>query len=325
MQAQDGRVGPGGDRDATGARAQEPCSRNETETPLHEHDERAAPGPARPDPRPQVRMQLAGSPGAAAAGATPHLIRSPTLTSTAVSIVQSEGVMGLYQGISGNVLRQTFLIGTRLGTYDAISNAFRDEQGRLPFHGKVACGLLAGALGALVGSPADLVMVRMQADGRLPPELRRNYKHAFDALYQVARSEGVPALWRGVIPTMNRAMIVTASQMAFYEQSKQAIIDSGALRDGVLAHGAAALCAGAAAAVASNPFDVAKTRMQNMKPGPDGSLPFRGTFHCMAATVQSEGFLALYKGIVATWARQAPLNMVRFVALEKFRAMFKSL
>ena len=47
----------------------------------------------------------------------------------------------------------------------------------VPVFGQVTlCGLGAGAMGAAVGNPADLAMVRMQADGRLPAELRRNYK-----------------------------------------------------------------------------------------------------------------------------------------------------
>ena len=31
-------------------------------------------------------------------------------------------------------------------------------------------GLAAGGLGALIGSPADLSLIRMQADGTLPPD-----------------------------------------------------------------------------------------------------------------------------------------------------------
>jgi hypothetical protein len=36
----------------------------------------------------------------------------------------------------------------------------------------------------------------MQADGKLPPEARRNYKHALDGLAQIVRKEGVTAMWR---------------------------------------------------------------------------------------------------------------------------------
>ena len=41
-----------------------------------------------------------------------------------------------------------------------------------------------------VGTPCDLVNVRLQNDMKLPAELRRNYKHVFDGVYQIARYEG---------------------------------------------------------------------------------------------------------------------------------------
>ena len=49
---------------------------------------------------------------------------------------------------------------------------------------------MSGVVGAFCGSPADVVLVRLQADGRQPPEKRRNYRHALDGLYRVAREEG---------------------------------------------------------------------------------------------------------------------------------------
>jgi hypothetical protein len=52
----------------------------------------------------------------------------------------------------------------------------------LPLWGKAVCGLTAGGLGAMVGSPADLTLIRMQADATLPPAARRNYKNVGDAL-----------------------------------------------------------------------------------------------------------------------------------------------
>lgn len=52
----------------------------------------------------------------------------------------------------------------------------------LPLWQKAAAGLTAGGLGALVGSPADLTLIRMQADSTLPVESRRNYKGVADAM-----------------------------------------------------------------------------------------------------------------------------------------------
>lgn len=52
----------------------------------------------------------------------------------------------------------------------------------LPLWQKAGAGLTAGGLGALVGSPADLTLIRMQADATLPLENRRNYKGVGDAM-----------------------------------------------------------------------------------------------------------------------------------------------
>ena len=46
----------------------------------------------------------------------------------------------------------------------------------IPLIQKAGAGLAAGGLGALVGSPADLSLIRMQSDATLPAERRRHYK-----------------------------------------------------------------------------------------------------------------------------------------------------
>jgi len=271
----------------------------------------------------KVRMQLAGSldGNLATKSAAEHVARVG-LVSTATNVIKNEGILGLYSGISGNMLRQSTLIGARLGFYAEIKKRFMDDAGQVTFAGKVMSGMGAGALGAIVGNPADLVMVRMQADGRLPPDQRRNYKHAFDALRRIRMEEGGRALWRGVLPTMNRAMIVTAAQMACYDTSKEWFINNAGFSDNIFTHTCAALVAGGAAGISSNPFDVAKTRLQNMERLPNGRFPYKGTFHCIMTTASKEGPAALYKGLTATWLRQAPLNIVRFVALEQLRKIF---
>lgn len=187
----------------------------------------------------QVRMQLAG---ACTTPLTTHVRSSgpaPTLVRTAAALVQKEGMTALYRGLSASLLRQATFIGTKFGSYDilkgycqqcstsnaqyanasAVSNAAAGGAG-ISFVAKTVCGFGAGALGAAVGNPADLAMVRMQADGRLPLEHRRNYRHVGDALVRIIRQEGVGTLWRGCSPTVQRAMIITASQLAVYDQVK---------------------------------------------------------------------------------------------------------
>ena len=93
----------------------------------------------------------------------------------------------------------------------------------LPLYKKVTAALVYGTTGAVVGNPADLAMVRMQADGRLPIHERRNYTSVGNALSRMVKQDGVLSLWTGSAPTVTRAMLVTAAQLATYNQIKDTI------------------------------------------------------------------------------------------------------
>ncbi|KAG5543864.1 hypothetical protein RHGRI_016579 [Rhododendron griersonianum] len=184
-------------------------------------------------------------------------------------------------------------------------------------------GLIAGGIGAAVGNPADVAMVRMQADGRLPASQRRNYKSVVDAISQMAKQEGVTSLWRGSSLTVNRAMIVTASQLASYDQFKETILEKGLMKDGLGTHVTASFAAGFVASVASNPVDVIKTRVMNMRVEPGMAAPYSGALDCALKTVRAEGPMALYKGFIPTISRQGPFTVVLFVTLEQVRKLLK--
>ncbi|KGN48714.1 mitochondrial uncoupling protein 5 [Cucumis sativus] len=241
-----------------------------------------------------------------------------------VRIVQQEGVAALFSGVSATVLRQTLYSTTRMGLYDILKQKWTDQDtGKMPLIRKISAGLIAGAVGAAVGNPADVAMVRMQADGRLPLAQRRNYKSVVDAITQMARGEGVTSLWRGSSLTVNRAMLVTASQLASYDQIKETILQKGLMKDGLGTHVTASFAAGFVASVASNPVDVIKTRVMNMKVEAGAAPPYSGALDCALKTVRAEGPMALYKGFIPTISRQGPFTVVLFVTLEQVRKVLK--
>ena len=57
----------------------------------------------------------------------------------------------------------------------------------LNFFQKAYCASFAGFVGSLVGNPADLALVRMQADSRLPMAQRRNYSSVGNAFSRIAK------------------------------------------------------------------------------------------------------------------------------------------
>lgn len=258
-------------------------------------------------------------------GSTPVPQPRVGLVSVGVRLVQQEGVTALFSGISATVLRQTLYSTTRMGLYEVLKNKWTDREagGTMPLVRKIEAGLIAGGVGAAIGNPADVAMVRMQADGRLPLAQQRNYKSVVDAITRMAKQEGVTSLWRGSSLTVNRAMLVTASQLASYDQFKEMILEKGVMRDGLGTHVTASFAAGFVAAVASNPVDVIKTRVMNMKVEAGKEPPYAGALDCALKTVRAEGPMALYKGFIPTISRQGPFTVVLFVTLEQVRKLLK--
>ncbi|KAG9338996.1 hypothetical protein JZ751_024394 [Albula glossodonta] len=97
------------------------------------------------------------------------------------SILRNEGVGGIYTGLSAGLLRQATYTTTRLGIYTVLFERMTKADGTPPnFFMKALIGMTAGATGAFVGTPAEVALIRMTADGRLPPDQRRGYRYFGD-------------------------------------------------------------------------------------------------------------------------------------------------
>nr|AAM63236.1 putative mitochondrial dicarboxylate carrier protein [Arabidopsis thaliana] len=283
----------------------------------------------------KVRMQLQGESAPIQTNLRPALafqtsttVNAPPLRVGVIGVgsrlIREEGMRALFSGVSATVLRQTLYSTTRMGLYDIIKGEWTDPGTKtMPLMKKIGAGAIAGAIGAAVGNPADVAMVRMQADGRLPLTDRRNYKSVLDAITQMIRGEGVTSLWRGSSLTINRAMLVTSSQLASYDSVKETILEKGLLKDGLGTHVLASFAAGFVASVASNPVDVIKTRVMNMKVVAGVAPPYKGAVDCALKTVKAEGIMSLYKGFIPTVSRQAPFTVVLFVTLEQVKKLLK--
>jgi len=258
----------------------------------------------------KTRMQLSGEGGQKRVHKTAfHAI---------YNIPKKEGFLALYKGLSAAVLRQ-FTYGTvRFGLFQTL------EQNIPPEYKKsksivFMCGIIAGAVGAFSGTPADLALIRMASDGRLPPAERRGYKNVFDALYRVCKEEGVFSMWRGVYPTVVRGAVLTAAQLGGYSNFKSMALNSGYFQDNIYAHSAASMGSGLLCSVVSLPVDITKTRLQTMKPDANGKFPYRGVVDCLAKVVQKEGFFALWKGFTPYYLRLGPQTILTFIILEQLK------
>lgn len=238
------------------------------------------------------------------------------------SILKNEGILAFYSGLSAGLLRQASYTTTRLGTFEWLSELIsKDRQPN--FLMKLLIGSSAGCVGAFVGTPAEVALIRMTADGRLPLAERRNYKNAFNALFRIAKEEGFLALWRGTVPTMGRAMVVNAAQLASYSQSKETLLNTGYFEDNILLHFTSSMISGLVTTIASMPVDIAKTRIQNMKIV-DGKPEFKGAIDVIIQICRNEGVFSLWKGFFPYYARLGPHTVLTFIFLEQIRNFYKT-
>ncbi|KAF2074773.1 hypothetical protein CYY_003919 [Polysphondylium violaceum] len=235
-------------------------------------------------------------------------------------IHQTEGLFTLYKGLSASLLRQATYTTTRFGLYGVIKDILNKDNKAFPFHKKVLVGMISGAGGAIVGTPADVIMVRMQADGKLPPQQRRNYTSAFNGLYRITKEEGLLSLWKGCSPNIIRAMFMTAGQIASYDQAKQMMITSGYFQDNINTHLIASTIAAFVASLVTSPMDVIKTRIMNSS---KSSTVYKGTFDCFAQTFKSEGVAAFYKGFGPYFLRLGPHTILTFIFVEQLSSLWK--
>jgi solute carrier family 25 (mitochondrial oxoglutarate transporter), member 11 len=222
------------------------------------------------------------------------------------------GIKGFYKGLDSALVRQATYTTTRFGVYLNVSQYMErnlpEGKKNISFGQKCIASLMAGAIGAFVGNPADLALIRLQTDSTLPEDQRRHYRNVGDAFTRIAREEGPTALWKGVGPTMVRAMALNLGMLGPYDQVKEMLTKvfgpSNATNLG------ASACAGFLAAAMSLPFDNVKTKLQRMRLNADGTAPYKGMIDCALQTIKKEGPLGFYTGFPTYYVRIAPHAML---------------
>jgi len=236
----------------------------------------------------------------------------------AKNIVRGQGVRALYNGLTASVGRQLTYSLTRFAVYDVIRPHVASDGKAPTLLQKMAIASFAGFCGGIVGTPCDVINVRMQNDIKIAAEKRRNYRNVFDGLFKVATKEGVPALFNGVAMATCRAILITNGQIAFYDQIKNLLIQTNFFTDSIGTHFLASFCAGGIATAMTQPADVMKTRMMNAKKG-----EFRGVFHCFIVT-SKQGPLAFFKGFTPAFIRLGPQTILTWLFKEQLRLNFGS-
>ncbi|KAJ2786030.1 hypothetical protein GGI15_001738 [Coemansia interrupta] len=237
----------------------------------------------------KTKMQLQGSASYLHHGGQSYASPLSCLRHT----IKTDGLLGLYRGLTPMLLGNALKAGVRFLTYDTIKQRLRDHQGNLTMPRMLCAGMLAGTIeGLTVVAPTEAIKTRLIHDHCLPPG-RRAYGGAMQCLGEVWRER---ALWRGVGPVMARQGANSCVRFATYDSLKQGLQGAtGRPVTGAQAFGLG-MCAGVVTVYATMPLDVVKTRMQ-------GSGEHGSALRCARTIVGEEGPRALWKGATPRLAR----------------------
>ncbi|KAK9727158.1 hypothetical protein RND81_05G262500 [Saponaria officinalis] len=266
----------------------------------------------------KVRLQLQKkAPTEEGGGGGPAKYRG--MFGTIKTIAREEGLPSLWKGVIPGLHRQFLYGGLRISLYDPFKIFFVGAflVGDIPIFQKILAALLTGAIAILVANPTDLVKVRLQAEGKLPPGVPRRYSGALNAYSSIIRQEGLWALWTGLGPNIARNAIVNAAELASYDHVKLTILAIPGFTDNALTHMLAGLGAGFFAVCIGSPVDVVKSRMM-------GDSTYKNTVDCFFKTLKNEGPLAFYKGFLPNFGRLGSWNVIMFLMLEQVKKIFRA-
>lgn len=139
------------------------------------------------------------------------------------------------------------------------------------------------------------------------------YNNTYDALRKISRSEGVPALWRGLPPTLLMAVPLTVMYFTAYDQLSDELGRGNPYTP---------LLAGSTARTASvtviSPIEMIRTKTQG------GSGGYSDMWTTVRAAVKTEGIFSLWRGLGATLMRDVPFSAIYWTGYEALKRRYQA-
>lgn len=162
-----------------------------------------------------IRTRLSGTIG--------KNVRYTGITQTFMLTLREEGSVALFRGIGPTLAGSIPYEGIKFGSYDLLKRLLpEDIDPRADFAGKIVCGGGAGMIATILTYPNDTVRRRlqMQGSGGAP----RVYKNAWDCYVKLWKHEGFAVYYRGLLPTLVRAIPNMGIQFASYDVFKKLLV-----------------------------------------------------------------------------------------------------
>ena len=231
--------------------------------------------------------------------------------------VQTNGVRGLYRGLSVLVYGSIPKSAVRFGSFEYFKKQMADERtGVLSPGGRLLCGLGAGVSEAILAvTPMETVKVKFINDQR---SAKPQYRGFFHGVRCIIREQGLKGTYQGLTATIMKQGSNQAIRFYTVETLKAWYKGDDPKREiPKLVVGAFGAFAGAASVVGNTPLDVVKTRMQGLD-----AAKYKGTWDCIKQIWTHEGPKAFYKGTIPRMSRVCLDVGITFMIYDSFMEWF---
>ncbi|KAI1724108.1 mitochondrial carrier protein [Ditylenchus destructor] len=233
------------------------------------------------------------------------------------TIVKSNGIRGLYQGLSPSIIASPVSWGLYFHLYHKV-RAQCDVFPAFPLVNNLIAGSVTGAVVLAITNPLWVCKTRLCLE--YETSATRKYTGLRDCIRKIYVQEGFCGYYRGFIPgllgTTNGAI-----QFALYNYMKDLRcsylrIPTDSPLD-TMDYLFFSTMSKTLSTIFTFPYQVLRTRLQ------DQHVNYSGVIDCVKKTVKCEGFTGLYKGMSAAVIKQLPNAIVTYVVYEKVRYLLE--
>eukprot|EP00162_Nutomonas_longa_P022890 comp6253_c0_seq1/m.6017 comp6253_c0_seq1/g.6017 ORF comp6253_c0_seq1/g.6017 comp6253_c0_seq1/m.6017 type:complete len:178 (+) comp6253_c0_seq1:1-534(+) len=140
-------------------------------------------------------------------------------------IISTDGIGGIYKGVTATVLKQASNQGIRFFSYNEIKDVmlkYRGYPGKkdLDNSESLVAGMLAGTASVIGNNPVDVVKTRMQGTEA------KNYTSTWDCTMKIVRNEGLAAFYKGTWARLARVVPGQGIIFMSYEAVKRLLVQN---------------------------------------------------------------------------------------------------
>ncbi|KAA8500065.1 Calcium-binding mitochondrial carrier protein SCaMC-1 [Porphyridium purpureum] len=251
-----------------------------------------------------------------------------TLLAQAREVLKKNGIRGFWSGNLANCLKVAPSRGIQFVTFEAFKKTMHRIKNRsgagdaaasgtdkpLTASERLLAGGLAGMSAALLCYPLETAKTLLTAH----PEL---YSSVFGTMAGVARTQGLPALYKGLAPTLVAMFPYVGLDLMVYEQLKIIYKRRFGREAGFMDMLVMGSIAGSVAQTVCHPLDVVRKRLQLQGLGGRPVVHHGGFLPTMREIASSEGVSALYRGLAPQYLSVLPSAGVSYLVYEKMKIL----